>query len=152
MRGAARSPCCTASGWRATTRRRSPGCCGPWTPTATPNWRPLTLPDGTGSSTTALLGRAFVLLAAAEGAELWIPQAAAAAAGLGVPLVTHAVGAAGAPADRDGAFRAAYGIGGQGAVLVRPDRFIAWRSAGPRPDPRAEIDRALRRVLHRPRG
>ncbi|WKD32299.1 FAD-dependent monooxygenase [Streptomyces xanthophaeus] len=113
---------------------------------------PLTLPDGTESSTTALLGRAFVLLAAAEGAEHWIPQAAAAAAELGVPLVTHAVGAAGAPADRDGAFRAAYGIGGQGAVLVRPDRFIAWRSAGPRPEPRAEIDRALRRVLHRPQG
>lgn len=113
---------------------------------------PLTLPGNTPASTTALFGGGFVLLTGAGGAALWSRRATDAAAALGVPLAVHSVGAPGGPADREGAFGAAYGIGGQGAVLVRPDRFVAWRSPGPRPDPGAEIDRALRRVLHRPRG
>ena len=41
------------------------------------------------------------------------------------------------------------GIGPGGAVLVRPDRFIAWRSAGPSADPPGELAEALGLLLGR---
>ena len=41
-------------------------------------------------------------------------------------------------------------IGPGGAVLVRPDRFIAWRSHGPSTDPLGELAAALGHVLARP--
>lgn len=37
--------------------------------------------------------------------------------------------AAGELADADSGFCAAYGISPDGAVLVRPDGFVAWRAA-----------------------
>jgi 2,4-dichlorophenol 6-monooxygenase len=40
-------------------------------------------------------------------------------------------------------------IGPHGAVLVRPDRFVAWRSLGAAPDPAAALERALAQVLAR---
>ncbi|MBB5155055.1 aromatic-ring hydroxylase C-terminal domain-containing protein [Saccharopolyspora phatthalungensis] len=40
-----------------------------------------------------------------------------------------------------------YGVNADGAVLVRPDRFIAWRSKGP--GTAAELEKALRTVLAR---
>jgi 2,4-dichlorophenol 6-monooxygenase len=41
-------------------------------------------------------------------------------------------------------------IGPAGAILVRPDRFVAWRSAGAADDPAAELGTALGAVLARP--
>ncbi len=41
------------------------------------------------------------------------------------------------------------GIGPEGAILVRPDRFVAWRSIGAHSDPAAELARALGQVLAR---
>ncbi|MGH7287354.1 MAG: FAD-dependent monooxygenase, partial [Myxococcota bacterium] len=40
-------------------------------------------------------------------------------------------------------------ITAQGAVLVRPDRFIAWRSLASNPQPEAALARALKEVLSR---
>jgi 2,4-dichlorophenol 6-monooxygenase len=40
-------------------------------------------------------------------------------------------------------------IGAGGAVLVRPDRFVAWRSLAGDPDPEARLERALLEVLAR---
>jgi 2,4-dichlorophenol 6-monooxygenase len=37
----------------------------------------------------------------------------------------------------------------QGAILVRPDRFVAWRCLGPAPDPALALERALAQVLGR---
>ncbi|MFE2414318.1 FAD-dependent monooxygenase [Kitasatospora sp. NPDC059408] len=109
----------------------------------------LTRPNGTATSTTALFGRTFVLLTGPAGVA-WAEAAGRVARTLGVSLRTHLVGAGTELADDDGGFAAAYGIDAAGAVLVRPDRFVAWRSAGARPDPAAEIDRAVRRILFRP--
>ncbi|MFM8560652.1 MAG: FAD-dependent monooxygenase [Solirubrobacterales bacterium] len=39
------------------------------------------------------------------------------------------------------------GISREGAVLVRPDRFVAWRSAGAAEDPAGELGSALAAVL-----
>ena len=41
------------------------------------------------------------------------------------------------------------GIGREGAVLVRPDRFVGWRSLGAAADPATELAAGLRRILGR---
>ena len=42
-----------------------------------------------------------------------------------------------------------YGVSRAGAVLVRPDGHVCWRSAGDAPDREAELDAVLRRILAR---
>ncbi len=42
------------------------------------------------------------------------------------------------------------GIGADGAVLVRPDRFVAWRSAAGSDDPAGALAAALTQILARP--
>jgi hypothetical protein len=77
-------------------------------------------------STLDLFGTAFTLLAAPGGAA-WCTAAAEVERELGVPIDRDCIGG---PGLRDlGAFTAAYGIGEDGAVLVRPDGHVAWRGA-----------------------
>jgi putative polyketide hydroxylase len=80
---------------------------------------------GTSLSTLDLFGTSFVLLAGADG-EVWRDAALRAAEGLDVPLDAYVVG--GELRDAGGTFAAAYGISPAGAVLVRPDGFVAWRA------------------------
>ena len=40
------------------------------------------------------------------------------------------------------------GISNEGAILVRPDRFVAWRSIGSSSTPQVELRHALKKVLH----
>ncbi|MEV7612658.1 FAD-dependent monooxygenase [Streptomyces sp. NPDC089799] len=50
----------------------------------------------------------------------------------------------------DGAdWAALHGVRADGAVLVRPDGYVAWRSEGPVADPEAELSSVLDRVLRR---
>lgn len=76
-------------------------------------------------STLDLVGN-HVLLAGPGGGE-WI-QGAGRIAGRfgGLPVDAYCVGKD--LGDPDGGFAAAFGISAQGATLVRPDGFIAWRS------------------------
>ena len=90
---------------------------------------------GTRLSTLDLFGGNFVLLTGARGAT-WRDLARDAARPLGVGLDAYQVAdgeageqAAGELADADSGFCAAYGISPDGAVLVRPDGFVAWRAA-----------------------
>jgi putative polyketide hydroxylase len=103
--------------------------------------------DGGRSSTVDLYGRRFVLLAGADGAA-WTHAAGAVSGALGVPLDAYRFGVElEATGGTDGA--AAHGIAPAGALLVRPDGFVAWRSAGAAADPAAELDHALRAILGR---
>ncbi len=43
-------------------------------------------------------------------------------------------------------------IGPNGALLVRPDRFVAWRNTGSSQDPAGELANALTQILARPIG
>ena len=89
-----------------------------------------------------LFGRAFVLLVP-EGARAWI-AAAAERDGDGFRCVR--IGPRGDYDDEDGAWRELYGVGPEGAVLVRPDGHVAWRMhAGPVGE--AEATRRLADVL-----
>jgi 2-polyprenyl-6-methoxyphenol hydroxylase-like FAD-dependent oxidoreductase len=94
--------------------------------------------DGDRVSTLDLVapGR-FVLL---TGSDAWA-DAADGLVGGPVPLDVVRVGVD--VRDPDGAWSAVSGIGRSGAVLVRPDQHVAWRSAGPRPDPVGTLNAAL---------
>ena len=84
--------------------------------------------SGARISALDLFGRRFVLLAGAAGSA-WQDAARAAAGLLGVGIDTYLVGPGLEIADPDGVFPGAYGIAPDGAVLVRPDGFVAWRAA-----------------------
>jgi putative polyketide hydroxylase len=94
-------------------------------------------------STLDLFGRNFVLLAGAEG-EAWC--AAARASGVDA----HRIGGAGDLADPDGKFPDAYGIGSSGAVLVRPDGFVAWRDVDRQADAQRVLGDVMERLLRPP--
>jgi 2-polyprenyl-6-methoxyphenol hydroxylase-like FAD-dependent oxidoreductase len=105
--------------------------------------------DGTRIAVHDLCHDAFVLLTGSAGAA-WADAATEVARRVPVPLRAHCVEptSAGAElADVDGKWRARYGIGDDGAVLVRPDGYVAWRSAAPAQDPVAVLSGVLGRVL-----
>jgi putative polyketide hydroxylase len=103
--------------------------------------------DGRQISTLDLFDRNFTLLAGTEGIA-WCESARAAGKQLAFPVDVHRVGAAGL-ADPDGAFTAAYGIEPTGAVLVRPDGFLAWRAKTREAASVEEISSTLRSLLCR---
>ena len=106
-------------------------------------------------STLDLFGRGFTLLTTPGGAA-WAQAARAAAVDIkGLTLDAYVVGRGGSsdpPADvRDPSdrFATAYGVGETGAVLVRPDGFVAWRATAMTSDPTRTIAGTLRTLLMR---
>ena len=97
-------------------------------------------------STLDLFGRDFVLLAGPDGAA-WC-DAAAAAAVPGVQLAAYRVGGADL-AIPDDSFTEAYDVSRSGAVLVRPDGFVAWRARAETSHPAESLGAALRTALMR---
>ena len=95
-----------------------------------------------------LFDRRFVLLAGAEGVA-WCDAARPVAARLGIDLDSYRVGMAGDLIDRDENWGAAYGVTPTGAVVVRPDGTVGWRSAGGIGSPAEELGRVLPRLLCR---
>ncbi|GAA5017070.1 FAD-dependent monooxygenase [Kitasatospora paranensis] len=104
---------------------------------------------GVSISTLDLFETVPVLLAGPD-AHAWHGAAELVGKRLGVPLTAYRVGTGTehelAP-EADADFTAAYGIAADGAVLVRPDGFVAWRSADAARDPETELTRALEAVL-----
>jgi len=92
---------------------------------------------------------AFTLIAGEDG-EAWCTAARDAAAQRKVPLVAVRVGhAEGDWLDPRLGFVRMREFGRTGAILVRPDRVIAWRSMGEAADPVGVLGSALDRVLAR---
>ena len=81
--------------------------------------------DGAPVSTLDLAGGGFALLTGTHG-KPW----ADAAARSNRPLRAWRAGPDGDVTDPGGEFEAALGIGTEGAVLLRPDGVIGWRSTG----------------------
>jgi 2,4-dichlorophenol 6-monooxygenase len=92
-------------------------------------------------------GGRFLLLAGENGQD-WVAAAAAVAAETGVPITAGTVGMLGCDyIDVRGAWTRCQEISPDGAVLVRPDRYIAFRSITGVDDPTATLRQALSTVL-----
>lgn len=96
--------------------------------------------NGRTISTLDLLGANFAVLAGPEGGA-WRQAAQAAAEQLQVKIEHHSIS--------EPQFSEAYGISRSGAVLVRPDGFVAWRAAVSGNESAQHLARALSSVLCR---
>jgi putative polyketide hydroxylase len=101
--------------------------------------------EGVRVSTLDLFGDRLVLLVGASG-DAWRDAARVVARDLDVPLGAVVIDG---PDVRDASDRwlDAYGIDADGAVLVRPDGHIAWRSLGAAADAAATLEQVVARVL-----
>ncbi len=97
-------------------------------------------------STLDLFDTAFVLLAGPSGGA-WCEAAEHVVSSLGAPLRAYALGEGGDLRDPEGAWPDVYGVEPDGAVLVRPDGHVAWRSRGRAEDAPGTLDCVLRSVL-----
>lgn len=118
--------------------------------------------DGADISSLDLYGKGFVLMTGHAGAP-WVIAAAEAGAATGVEIEVHRVAAPGAlsglvdlPPHRNRLssmfsepFPAAHGIEPSGAVLVRPDGYVAWRQKRITADAAGILEQALLRILCR---
>ncbi|WUH90952.1 FAD-dependent monooxygenase [Streptomyces sp. NBC_00433] len=105
--------------------------------------RRLSTHDLTGS------GTGFALITGPEGAP-WCEAAAQVAEKFAIPITTALIGtsADGADyADTDGGWAAVREISDAGAVLVRPDNHVAWRSMGAADTPADDLGQALSYLL-----
>jgi 2,4-dichlorophenol 6-monooxygenase len=106
--------------------------------------------DGVRRPLKDLVRPGHFLLIAGEDGERWCSAARSIARAGGIPLDSMRIG------ELDGdlfdprlAWAQYRGIGREGAVLVRPDRFVGWRSLGAAADPSTELAAALQQILGR---
>jgi 2-polyprenyl-6-methoxyphenol hydroxylase-like FAD-dependent oxidoreductase len=93
--------------------------------------------DGVRQSTLDLVGRSYVLLAGPAAGPAWRAATQNAAARFkNLDVDVHCVGSP-ELGDPEGRFCAAYGVAPDGACLVRPDGFVAWRAKAADGDPTA---------------
>lgn len=95
--------------------------------------------------------RCFTLLAGREG-QAWTAAFLKAAVPAGLVAQAFVVGPQGDLIDHGGAFHDLYGIGAEGAVLVRPDGHVAWRSEGAGDDAEKTMRQAIAALTGRPAG
>lgn len=84
--------------------------------------------DGKRLSTLDLFDKSFVLLVGANG-EAWSKAAQSIATERNLALACYRIGVGGNFVEVEGNWEAAFRVTSEGAVLVRPDGFVAWRSA-----------------------
>ena len=104
--------------------------------------------DGERCSTLDLFGSGFTLLAGASGTS-WLDAARMTGDRLGIQPAGFTIGSGGDFQDEPGDWTSQYGVYDDGAVLVRPDGHVAWRSAAAVPEPVGVLSSILRRVLQR---
>ena len=109
-------------------------------------------------STLDLYERTPVLLTGAGRPTGWHPAATDLATRLGIPLTCYRLGTTDdadwtptphTPGADGPDWAAAHGITPDGAVLIRPDGFVAWRSPHPVPDPTTTLHHVLTTLFHR---
>ncbi|CAM5561881.1 FAD-dependent oxidoreductase [Streptomyces aurantiogriseus] len=106
--------------------------------------------EGRRISTLDLYERSLVLLSDADESSGWHKAANLLAEQMSLPLASYRVGTGAdselAPED-DADWAERHGTTRGGAVLVRPDGFVAWRSPGPVRDAEATLRQVLTSVL-----
>jgi len=91
-----------------------------------------------------LIGRGFMLFAGPDGGGDWIEAAQRVGLRSGAPLGVCRLGFD--VDDPEGLFLPRLRVSPEGALLVRPDGFICWRSRGRSPDALATLDASFARV------
>jgi putative polyketide hydroxylase len=102
--------------------------------------------DNSPVSTLDLADAGFVLIAGQRG-HGWIEVAQQSVVARSIRLNAVRVAPEADVQDPSGAFAAGVGIDAEGAVLIRPDGVIAWRSKGGHGAAAAKLDEVLRRVI-----
>ncbi|PGD10121.1 FAD-binding monooxygenase [Bacillus wiedmannii] len=93
-----------------------------------------------------LLGNDFVLLTGAEN-DSWAESAHTVSATLGVTIKVYRIGLSGDFVAQEDIFRKLYGIENGGAVLIRPDGFIGWRSEKAVVNPAVMLEEVMSNLL-----
>jgi 2,4-dichlorophenol 6-monooxygenase len=83
------------------------------------------------------------------GGEAWVRAARTVGERLGVEVAAVVIGPGREHDDLYGDWARVRGTEDGGVLLVRPDDYVAYRSAGPVPDAEAALESALRTVLDR---
>lgn len=105
--------------------------------------------DSGSVSTLDIAGRGFTVVAGPDGSA-WCGAARRIADRRGLEVTGHRLGVRGEVADPSGAWPTAAGIGPAGALLVRPDGFVAGRFTDAAPNPVAALDEAIGACLAGP--
>ncbi|WP_443072636.1 FAD-dependent oxidoreductase [Streptomyces sp. RPT161] len=103
--------------------------------------------DGVRMSSLDLYERSLVLLSGTHG-HTWFEAGRRVAQRLGLPLECYQVGHD-LIVDPDTDWAQAHGTSPDGAVLVRPDSFVAWRATAAAADPATTLTKVLASVLRR---
>jgi hypothetical protein len=82
-------------------------------------------------STLDLLDGRFVLLAGPDGGS-WCEAAAAVTASLGIKVMAYRIGPDADLLDLENSWRDRFSVSSEGAVLIRPDGFVAWSTSSTR--------------------
>ena len=90
----------------------------------------------------------FTLIVGVGGRQ-WAEAASTVSSELGVPIKTARVGLRQDFDDLDGEWTKIRDVSDQGCLLVRPDRFIAWRSHDLPRDPVAALRQTMLSILGR---
>jgi 2-polyprenyl-6-methoxyphenol hydroxylase-like FAD-dependent oxidoreductase len=128
--------------------RSGPPLEDPHHPSARPGARIPHVPlrqNGRTVSTLDLADQGFALLVGAGGRP-WADAANALAARTGLPLRALRIAADGELTDPGNQFEAIAGIGAHGALLLRPDGVVGWRTLEAATDPRARLGDVWRRL------
>jgi hypothetical protein len=93
-----------------------------------------------------LFGKNFVLLTGADGAA-WLQAAKKVASTLGIDIAAYSTGPNRDLVSKKGVFESVVGISSRGAILVRPDGFIAWRERRQESDYEFKLEQAMNQML-----
>ncbi|MGG5738151.1 MULTISPECIES: FAD-dependent oxidoreductase [Bacillus cereus group] len=102
--------------------------------------------EGKEVSILDLFGSNFLLLTGAE-PSAWTEVANVVSSRLGVKIKVYQVGLAGDFIDQGNSFRKLYGIENGGAVVIRPDGFIGWRTENEVVNPGILLEEIMNRLL-----
>jgi 2-polyprenyl-6-methoxyphenol hydroxylase-like FAD-dependent oxidoreductase len=105
--------------------------------------------EGKRISTLDLLDGRFVLLTGTSGTA-WSEAAAAVTAKLGIALAAYRIGPDADLLDLENGWPARMSMSASGAVLVRPDGFVAWRTGVQPATPEPLLAHVLATILCRP--
>jgi len=97
-------------------------------------------------STLDLIGENFVLFTG-EDNSLWRTAAQNVSSHLGVPINVYGIGSQGDCVEYEDSWEALYDVNSQGAVLIRPDGFVAWRTKEGESNPHLILKQVMTSIL-----